>query len=180
MDDKMERKKLLEYLPDFMKQFLEMKEIMQTEDKEMDIVDSSIKKVLDNAFIEDCDEIGIKKYETLLGIVPNPKDTIESRRSMVLLYWNSDIFYTYRELIHKLNKICESHGYELDADLENYNIQFNIYSKVNITDIESFLEKVLPQNIRYDVYCATANSTATHTGIIWQDDEIFNLRQVII
>ena len=72
----MERKKLIEYLPEFMQTFAEMKEIMRAEDEEITAIDENLQKILDNAFIEDCDEYGIRKYETLLGIMASTEDTL--------------------------------------------------------------------------------------------------------
>ncbi len=152
MDDIVERKKLLDYLPDFMKQFSEMKEIMQAEDIEMDEMDSDIKKALDNAFIEDCNEYGLKKYETLLGIIPSPQDTLESRRSRVLLRWNDGIPYTYRVLIRKLNTLCGVNNYNITGDESNYYLHFitslDLYGQVK--ELEDMLEKTLPMNIHYE------------------------------
>ena len=80
----------------------------------------------------------------------------------------------------KLNTLCGVNNYDIDADIENYYMQFSIYSKVNIAEVEAFLEKILPLNIAYEIYYAIGDIVAGRTGIVWQDDEILNLRQVII
>lgn len=153
MDDKMERKKLLDYLPDFMRQFSEMKEITETEDTELDEIDISIQKVIDNAFIEDCDEYGIKKYETLLGISPSSQDTLDSRRSRVFLRWNDDIPYTYRVLIRKLNALCGVNNYTITGDESAYYLHFETSLGLfgQVKELEQLLEKILPVNIYYEL-----------------------------
>lgn len=151
MADKMERKQLLEYLPPFMQQLLEIKEIMQTEDVEMDGIDTNIQKVLDNAFIKDCDEYGIQKYETLLGIIPSFQDTLESRKSRVFLHWNDDIPYTYRMLVRKLNAFCGVNNYTITGDESAYYLHFETSLGLfgQVKELEEVLEKTLPANIYY-------------------------------
>lgn len=174
------RKKLAEYLPAFTAQFREMQEIMNSEDIEFDLINRKIPEVLNNAFIEDCNEYGIRKYESLLKIIPDEKDSLGTRKARVLLHWNDCIPYTYKTLIMKLNTLCGVNNYDIDADIENYYMQFSIYSKVNIAEVETFLENTIPLNIAYKIYYAIGDIAAGRTGIVWQDDEILDLRQVII
>ncbi len=180
MADLVQRKKLIRYLPDFMKQFGELQEIMRVEDFQFDSIDFNMQRVLNNAFIEDADDYGIKKYETLLGIVPGIEDTLDSRKSRVLLFWNNAVPYTYRALITKLNAYCGSGNYDIDADLENYSISISIYGKEDIADVEQFIEDALPQNIVYDIRPTIGNKGSIYIGTMWQDDEIFNLKEVTL
>lgn len=180
MDDLVQRKPLIQYLPDFMKQFGELRDILRVEDHQFDCIDNRMQRVLNNAFIEDADEYGIKKYETLLGIMPSPGEKLKSRKTRVLLHWNNVVPYTYRVLVAKLNIYCGVNRYDVDADLENYCISVSVYSKVDINEIEQFLENTLPQNIVYDVRSSISNISPVCIGAIWQDDEIFNLREAVL
>ena len=56
-------KKLIEYLPAFMQGFAEMKEITNAEDAEMDRLQTGVRQILSNAFIEDADEETISLLE---------------------------------------------------------------------------------------------------------------------
>lgn len=180
MDDLVQRKKLIQYLPDFMKQFGEMREIMSVEDHQFDCIDSRMQRVLNNAFIEDADDYGIKKYESLLGIIASAGETLESRKTRVLLHWNNIVPYAYRVLTAKLNAYCGVNHYDIDADLENYSISLSIYGKVDIVEIEQFLENVLPQNMVYDIRSSIGNIGSVYMGAIWQDDEIFSLKEAML
>ena len=153
MSDAMERKRLIEYLPSVMQGFAEFKAIMQAENTETDLVDGNIQRVLDNAFIELCDEYGIKKYEAMLDIFPDSNDTLASRKLRVLIRWNEFIPYTYRVLIRKLNAFCGVNGYDIFPDLENYNLSIDIQISVSKQreEIEKFLERILPMNFSYRV-----------------------------
>jgi hypothetical protein len=152
MANLVQRKPLIRYLPDFIKQFGEFQEIMKAEDSQFDRMDLNVQRVLNNAFIEDADEYGIKKYETLLGIIPSAEDTLESRRSRVLLRWNDKVPYTYRTLILKLNTLCGVNNYDITGNQEDYYLHFSTYLSLfgQVKELEEYLEKTLPENIYYE------------------------------
>ena len=95
MAETIDRKKLIDYLPPIMQNFTEIKQITKVEQTEVNSLDFEIGRALDNAFIEDCDEYGIKKYEKLVGVTPTAQDTLESRKSRVLIRWNDFIPDSY-------------------------------------------------------------------------------------
>jgi len=149
----MDRKRLVDYLPDFMKNFAELKELMRVVNIETDNINLEIGRVLDEAFIEDCTEYGIKKYEKLCGILPLDTDTLEERKARVKIRWNDSIPYTFISLIRKLNAYCGGADYyDLDADLENYylSIVTKLSSESALQEVENMLEKILPMNIHYE------------------------------
>lgn len=153
MADKLiNRKKLLKYLPDFMKQFVEMKEINQAGDKEFQHLDGNIERLLNNAFIEDCDEYGIQKYENLLGITPNAEDTLDSRKSRVLLRWNDYVPYTYRVLVNRLNTFCGVNNYTITGDQSDYYLHFETRLELfgQVKELEDLFERILPENMYYE------------------------------
>ena len=149
MDDEMKRKPLIEYLPDFMRQFAEIKEIMKASQIEADAADLSMQKILDNSFILDCDEWGIKKYENILGITPSSEDTLDSRKSRVLVRWNDKVPYTYRVLIRKLNELCGVKNYDISGCLKKYELTIAVRFSVNsqIKCLEEMLDRILPMNM---------------------------------
>jgi len=176
-----QRMKLLEYLPDFMKQFRDIREIMQAEDKEMDRLNAGIQKAIGNAFIEDCDEYGIRKYEALLGITSDPMDSMDQRRARVLSRWADNLPCTYWFLLKKLDALCGTGNYAIDRDLENYFIRVGVFRAASgsVKDVEEMLEKLLPMNICYEVHEERPISGAMYAGAVIQQAEIVSIRQVI-
>lgn len=136
-----------------MQNFKEIKEITNAEQKEVDLIDGEISKALDNAFIESCDEYGIKKYEKLVGVTPTAQDTLESRKSRVLIRWNDFIPYSYKVLIRKLNIFCGVNNYDISGDLRNYEliIQTMLSLPGQSKELEVMLNKMLPLNISLSV-----------------------------
>ncbi len=149
----MERNNLIEYLPPYMVKFKEMQQIMSTEDKELDKIDTAVQSVLNNAFIKDCDENGIKVYEKLLKITPNRSESLESRKARVSLRWNDRIPYTLKTLLNRINGLCGVNNYDLDADWENYYFQLTVHLELfsEVKTLETILDEMLPLNISYDV-----------------------------
>ena len=145
----MERKKLIDLLPEFVRQFKEFQEMMKAEEIQMNVIDKSIQKVLNNAFIEDCDEYGIKKYETLFNIKPSIDDSLAIRRSRVLLRWNDTLPYTYRTLIRKLDIYCGVNQYTIENDLEHYKMHLHTYfnERWQMDELKEMLNRMLPLNI---------------------------------
>lgn len=107
---------------------------------------------MNNAFIEDCDEYGIQKYENLLGITPSTEDTLNSRKLRVLLRWNDYIPYTYRVLVNKLNALCGVNNYTITGDHSEYYLHFETKLELfgQVKELEELFERVLPDNIYYD------------------------------
>lgn len=145
----MERKKLIDLLPEFVQQFKEFKEIMEAEDEQMDLIDKNVQRILNNAFIADCDEYGIKKYEALLNITPIADDTLESRKSRVLLQWNDALPYTYRTLIKRLDTFCGPGNYEIESDLKNYTLMLKTHLSMpgQVQELEKMIDCIIPFNI---------------------------------
>lgn len=154
MAETIDRKKLIDYLPPIMQNFTEIKQITKVEQKETDALDYEIGKVLDNAFIEDCDEYGIKKYEKLVGATPTAQDTLESRKSRVLIRWNDFIPYSYRVLIRKLNIFCGVNNYDISGDLKNYELFISTHLSIigQTTELEKMLDKMLPVPIVFTLF----------------------------
>lgn len=152
MGDLVQRKQLIKYLPDFMKRFREFQEIMRVEDLQFDRMDLNLQAVLNNAFIADADEYGIRKYETILRIIPSADDTLELRRSRVLLRWNDYAPYTYRVLVSKLNILCGVNNYTITGDPSNYCVHFETKLKLfgQVKELEKLFELILPVNIYYE------------------------------
>lgn len=181
MDNAVERTKLLDYLPKFMQQFLELQEIMQAEDKEMDIIDDNIQRVFDNAFIESCDEYGIRKYEALLGITAARQDMLEWRKNRVLAQWNDPQPFTYTVLLKKLDVLCGEGNYTVRGSLEDYWLSIGMLQGFTgqMEEVENILEKILPQNISYEVFEERPVTGGIYIGMVMQQAEILSIRQVI-
>lgn len=150
-----ERKALIDLLPEFMKQFKEFKEMMKAEDEMLSVIDEQMQMVLDNAFISECNETGLKKYEDILHITPDAEDTIEERRTRVLLHWNDSLPYTIKVLIAKLNNFCGEENYKIEylPVIYKLTVILNIVGLNMAEDVQELLEKIIPLNMEISTVC---------------------------
>ena len=105
---------LLGHLPPFIQEYMEIREIMKTENPEFQLVEDESEIIKNNQFIQSCNLTGISKFEKLIGIVPSADDTLESRINRVLVRWNDTVPYTWKTLLNKLDTLCGgSDNYEI-------------------------------------------------------------------
>ena len=180
MAELMERKRLIEYLPQFMQNFSELEELLNTANDETDLINLQVGRILDEAFIDSCTEYGIKKYESICNIFPADTDTLEERKQRVKIKWNDSVPYTFVDLIRKLNVYCGgANTYEIIPDMEDYEISILTHLTLSTTvqEVEKMLERIMPMNMHYEafnniehelnatLYGAGATIQAIHTTI---------------
>lgn len=70
--------RLIEYLPEFLREIKEFKELFEAEDYEVDILYPSIESIFAEALIMYCSEERLSQWERALGVVP--QGTVDERR----------------------------------------------------------------------------------------------------
>ena len=144
---------MIDYLPPFMQQFEEMKQLMQSEDKQVAAINMDTTKILRNAFIETSDAEGIERFERILHIIPGAGENLELRRSRVSMRWNERIPYTHPTLVKCLNASLGENNYDLHSDEEHYYIL--VHLKLNVADrvgvVEELIRRMSPEDICYKV-----------------------------
>lgn len=140
---------LISYLPQFIQEYREIKQIMLGENPEIQMVMDETEIIKNNQFILTCDLDGIKRFEKLLKIVPNPFDTLDARISRVLVRWNDSIPYTYRGLIEKLDALCGVGNYVLLPNFNSYGLELMVYLPLSgqVDELEYMLSYMIPANI---------------------------------
>ncbi len=150
---------LIGYLPPFMARCKEIKRIMTAENPEFDLLASAGAQAKNNLFINYCDESGIRRFEKILGIVPSELDTLESRKSRVLIRWNDMTPYTYEVLLSKLDAICGAGNYDIDLNVDEYWLHLVTHLEMygQTDELQYLLRNIVPANIalnlKNDVYC---------------------------
>lgn len=143
---------LLEYLPNFMQEYREIRQIMKSEEPEFKTLWDLFKKVFNNQFIQYCDEDGISKFEEMLNLHRYENDTLEIRIFRVLTYWNDQIPYTWRVLVNRMNQLCGAGNYELKPNFNAYELgiitKFDDVKKYD--ELNSMLKTILPANLGFN------------------------------
>ena len=163
-----ETKTLLEYLPPFLREYYEFKQLCKSGDIEVSSVDKAVDWNFDSAFISDCDATVLSKYERLLGIIPTSSQSIENRRNMVLLQWNTVASMTLSQFISKLQEYCGKDNIYVDTSREQFYqlvLWLNIH-KVDVPIIKDFVDTWLPMNVNYTLNGKTEIEESLKIGFL--------------
>lgn len=145
---------LLSYLPPFLREYEETKAALNAENPEFKLLWEQAGKALDSSFIDRADEYGIKRFEKLLGILPDADSDLEARRSVVKAKWLSKLPYTYRMLLKQLEIICGedfsvTKRFETDYFLR---VVTHLRDYGKSLEVKKLLDEMIPANMRLDYY----------------------------
>lgn len=137
---------LLSYLPQYVQDYTEIQEIMQSSEPRLQSIEDAASELKDNQFIKTCDVTGISRYEDMLGMVPDVDDSLDNRIARVLIKWNDSLPYTWKKLLEKLDALCGTGNYEASRDLDSHTVSIVSHmDKVSV--IEELLDYMLPCNL---------------------------------
>ncbi len=156
---------LLSFLPEFVQEYREIKNIMNSEQPEIQKLEDETEIIKNNQFILSCDIDGIARFENLLGITPKPDDTLDARKSRVITRWNDSIPYTYKGLKEKLNVMCGEGNYLLIPSFNEYGLEIVVSLPLSgqADELDYMLSYMIPANI---VVTSRNNMVRTMTGTV--------------
>lgn len=159
---------LIKYMPPFLKEVREFKEIFGAEDIQIEKLNNQINSMLREVIVKTAEDYGLRKYEKIYGIT-RPAETLEARRMAILLKMNNRVAYTYKWLIQTLNEAIGAENYKITTDFNNY--KMNIEIALNYTEAAELLKndlvKQMPANIELD-YRLTSKINCISGAIISQ------------
>lgn len=141
---------LLSYWMPFLRNIRELKEIAKAEEPELRYILKERDRALDNLFIATADEYGIKRFESMMRIVPEGSDNLETRRFRVLTKWNDSIPYTEPVLYRRLLAICGSDdAFDYEEHYKEYWLRIvthlGVFGAYDM--IAAMLDEMLPCNL---------------------------------
>lgn len=144
--------KLLSYIPDFLKEYREMKVLQQVMEPEIQEMEDETELLFGNQFISTAEERGLRLYEKMLGMQVFADDTLEDRSFKVLSMWSRMIPYTRTALRKRLNILCGEDGYSLIIDPGKVLIvRVALKSKSCFDEVKKVLEEFVPCNMVIDL-----------------------------
>lgn len=148
MDD--EKVDLLRYLPPYLREYRELRQIMEAESAELQELEQGHRDVVDGCFITSCGQRGMGRFERLLGITPLADDTLETRRFRVMSRWNNLGPYNYAFLDRQLRLLCGEGGYRASLDVagQTLTVKVELVSKNMLESVRGLLESAVPCNIK--------------------------------
>lgn len=159
---------LIKYMPPFLKEVREFKEIFGAEDIQIEKLNNQINSMLREVIVKTAEDYGLRRYEKIYGIT-RPAETLEARRMAILLKMNNRVAYTYKWLIQTLNEAIGAENYKITTDFNNY--KMNIEIALNYTEAAELLKndlvKQMSANIELD-YRLTSKINCISGAIISQ------------
>lgn len=137
--------KLKEYIPEFLYDPPEIKYPSQAIDTQIKLLWDAENKRFRNHIIDSCDEDGIKVYEKILGITPDPDATLQDRRDYAKMMWNFSVPFSERYFLNYLEGICEEDfTYSKDASKCEVYISIGLLSKPITKAMNDVLRRIMP------------------------------------
>jgi hypothetical protein len=140
---------LINYLPPYMQEYMEMQSIMQAEQPEIDSLWSSVETALADQFILDATEYGVMRWESMLKISPKATETLDERKFRILARLNQELPYTLTKLKEMLTALCGADGFliELEANKYHITIKLAVGNHNNYGEVEKILSGMIPANM---------------------------------
>lgn len=142
-------RKLIDYLPHFMQEYLEMQKIMEAEQPEFDQGWNEAENVLADQFILEASEYGVKRWESMLKVTPKDTDSLDERKFRILTKLNQELPFTLMKLKEALTTLCGADGFSIDLQAANYHItvKLALINENNYTEVVDLVAKMVPANL---------------------------------
>jgi len=170
--------KLIEYLPNFMQDITEFKELFKAEDVEVEKLNTAIQKIYNEIIVKLAESYGLERYEKIYNI-REIAVTIEARRTNILLKMNSRVPYSKKWLKNLLDTVIGKDNYKLTIDESKHLV--NIGLPLTCNELSEMLKKELrikiPANmeLQYDFY---TNMELYVGAIVIQEQEYFTINAI--
>ncbi len=140
---------LIDYLPPYMQEYLEIKSIMQTEQPEIDALWSATEQVFANQYILDATEYGVSRWESMLKIFPKATETLDERKFRILTRLNQELPYTLTRLKEMLTVLCGADGFVIDLQANKYHIEIKLAvgNHNNYGEVQKLITTIIPANL---------------------------------
>jgi len=176
---------LIEYLPGVLRTVREYKALTSAEDPEFALHWSNVQSALDDQFVLNASENGVKRWESILKITPKATLTLDERKFTILARLAEQLPYTIRMLLRMLNELCGPDGFKLGIYTGDYTLAVKIALTAvnNIADVGMLLRRVCPANlaisitIMYNTHTVISRFTHAQLSAYTHDrlrNEVFN------
>ena len=171
------KEELDSYLPKYWLNIREMEANNAFAGYTLDRIATDMEKTVRDRFFDSCSEVMLARYETFLHIALVQGASIEYRRSIVKMKWNGGGKMTGTRIKAIVKDLC---GVDCEVNFGRSRLVIDIPSHdTSCVDLirEVINHYTIPSHITIDIYLSTKSCEYLRTGIVWQDDEVFNLKE---
>lgn len=151
--DNLEREvRVQRYYPNVIANADEFKQFATLENEEFKSIWEVLFKWFKNKFVYEADLQGIQRWEEMLKIIPKSKETLEDRRSNILVKINSILPYTIRRLKQILDlKFGKDNAIPITTKNYELIINFNNEIELNAKTMRALLRAIIPANLIFKI-----------------------------
>lgn len=160
--------KLINYLPEFLRDIREYKALTTAEDSEIDLLWKGVERAFNDQTVDTATEYGISRLEKIMNI--NPKSmNMDERKTEIKTRLGQQLPYTEHTLRNTLNEFCGSRkskhneildGYKLEILPEEYilKVLISLWNKSKKSVIDAMIRQMCPANmlcivdLKYNTY----------------------------
>lgn len=145
-------RKLIEYLPEFMRDFREIRFLTDKQQEQAEKLWVSLDTIWNNQFIETLDEDGCARWERMLKIHNKDTYTLPERRNKILSKMVEQRPFTMKSLRKTLTMLCGADGYSVELASAEYilKVRIALASKNMYNDVKELVDKIVPANLIVD------------------------------
>ena len=144
----MDTRKLIDYLPPFLREYRELAAICDVEEPEFDALYDQTDRLLDNLFIESSNNTGLTRFESIVGIESDAGATETDRKNALKAVWNLDTVYTYRKFIEILTGIQGNSEFTVSVvPGRSVSLDMNLTSRGQYEAVKTVIENIIPCNM---------------------------------
>lgn len=144
---------LSDYAVPVTKDVADIQEVYRIESVEVQVLWDLIIKIFKEQYIYTADEYGLAQWEKILELQPEPTDSADTRRFVILAALWGQRPYTMIKLRELLDALCGEGNYKIIEDFNNYRIKFKISLGVKKQRdiVANMLKQIIPMNLIFDV-----------------------------
>ena len=143
--------KLFDYLPRYLREIREFGELTAAEQPEFNLAVCDVEKAADDFYISSLSEYGCRRWESIMGIITLPGDSIEIRRQRIMVKYMGQLPYTYTMLLRYLAAFSADIEVWLESGVYTLHVRVDLASKSIYGDVEKLLHKIVPANMVIDL-----------------------------
>ncbi len=114
-----------QYLPEYLREIREFKEICSTEDIEIERLNNKIDEIINEVKVQTAKGFGLVRYEKIFNII-NTSSDIEERRFKIKSKLVNQLPFNINWLRNKLKNLVGAGNYRIDIDSKNYKVTIQI------------------------------------------------------
>lgn len=152
---------IIEWIPYAFRDIVEFQALAAAEDFEIDELHAVLETMMNDQFINDATETGIRRWERMLGINPALSATLDERRWAILNKLNINIPYTITMLRNKLTALY-GEDFKLKVISDSYLLKVDILETFakTLASTREMLDVIVPANMNVIVKTYSTNTSA--------------------